>query len=96
MFFKRIAAIKSLMKDKNAPKWKKALIIFAVVYLFLPFEALPDFLLPFGLADDIVLWVCIYLGLKDTLDKYIIIKNKKDYSKKYKKTIDGVDYEIKE
>ncbi len=96
MFFKRIGAIKNLMKDKNAPKWKKALIIFGIVYFFLPFEAFPDFLLPFGLADDIVLWVCIYLGLKDTLDEYIIKKNKKDYSKKYKDAIDNTDYEIKE
>ena len=95
-FFKRIGAIRFMMKDKGVALWKKILIVFGILYFILPFEALPDFLLPFGLADDIVLWACILFGFKDTLDKYIIIKNKNDYSNKFNDTIEDVDYEIKE
>ncbi len=95
-FFKRIGAIRFLMKDKSEAFWKKAIIVFGVIYFILPFEALPDFFLPFGLADDIVLWACILFGLKDTLDKYIIDKSRSTRFKKYKDTIEDVEYEIKE
>lgn len=95
-FFKRIGAIRLMMTDKSVKWWKKALIIFGLVYLVLPFEVLPDFFLPVGWVDDIVLWVCILVGLKDTLDKYVRRGGKSDFSKKYKDVIDDVDYEVKE
>lgn len=100
-FFKRIAAIIPMMMDKEQPIWKKALIIGSVIYLISPIEFVPDFLLPFGLFDDIILWVCILVLLGDTLDGYAkkSSKTKKsfvNYNKKFKGStvIDNVDYEV--
>lgn len=92
----KISAIIGMMKDKSASKLKKVLIIFGVVYFFAPIELLPDFLLPFGYIDDIVLWAAILYYLKDSLKEYGGNKNPKNYSKKYKDAIDDVEFEVKD
>lgn len=86
----------AMMRDKSASKFKKALIIFGVVYFVSPIELLPDFLLPFGYIDDIVFWAALLYYLNDTLKKYSGTQKPKDYSKKYKNTIDDVEFEVKE
>lgn len=99
--FKRIAAIVPMIMDKEQSLWKKVLVIGAVIYLVSPIEFIPDFLLPFGIVDDIILWVCIIILLGDTLDGYVTksSKTKKsfvNYKKKFKGStvIDNVDYEV--
>lgn len=98
MWIKRIFSIGKMMKDREVSLWKKALVVFAVIYLFIPIEIIPDFLFPIGFADDIILWVCVLLLLKDTLSKYVSEGISKDAKKKYKgKTvIDDVQFEVKE
>ena len=41
VLFKRIKAIKFMMKDKSVPRRKKALIILGIVYIFLPIDLIP-------------------------------------------------------
>lgn len=101
--FKRIAALWPMLKDREQALWKKALVIGSVIYLISPIEFVPDFLLPIGLLDDIILWACILVVLGDTLDEYAK-KTKKtkrkfvNYKKKFKGStvIDDVEFEVTE
>lgn len=92
----RIFSIGRLMADRNVSLWKKVLVIGGIIYLISPFELVADFILPFGLADDIILWICIFLILGDDLDRYK--RDKRVKSKKYKgrDIIEDVEFEVKE
>ena len=70
VILKRIGAITSLLRDKTVPLRKKALVVFGLVYLFLPVDLIPPILFPFGFIDDLILWVFILWHLKDELDQY--------------------------
>ena len=91
-----------MLKDRQQALWKKVLVIGSLVYLISPVEFVPDFFLPVGLLDDLVLWACILTLLGDTLDSYAG-KGKKqrrfvNYKKKFKgsEVIDNVDFEVTE
>ncbi|MBN7774612.1 YkvA family protein [Clostridium aminobutyricum] len=96
IIFKRIKAIKYMMKDKSVPKRKKILVIFGIIYLLWPVDLIPPILFPIAWVDDFILWVWILWHLKDELDKYWIGDSPEDLSKKYKgKTIiDDVSFQV--
>lgn len=98
VFFKRIGAIYYLLKDKTVPFHKKALVVFGIVYLFLPIDLIPPILFPFGFLDDLILWIYIIWSLKDQLDTYWMGDKNDDLSKKFKnKTIvEGVDFDVED
>lgn len=98
VIIKRIKAIKFLLKDKEVPKRKKALVILGIIYLFLPVDLIPPVLFPIGWVDDMILWIWILWTLRDELDKYWIGDPSADLSKKYKgKTIiKDVNFEVDE
>ena len=66
VLFRRIKAISSMMKDRSVPKRKKALVIFGILYLFMPLDLIPPVIFPFGFLDDLILWIWILFHLKDT------------------------------
>ena len=96
--FKRIGAISHLLRDKTVPLRKKALVVFGIVYLFLPVDLIPPILSPFGFIDDLVLWIFILWHLKDELDTYWMGEKREDLSKKFrgKTMVEGVDYEVED
>ena len=94
VIIKRIKAIRFMMADKTVPKRKKALIIFGLIYLFLPVDLIPPVLFPFGFLDDLVLWIWILYTLKETLDTYWMGEKPVNYSKKYKDAIEQDDFEV--
>ena len=96
--FKRIQAIKEMMKDKTVPKRKKALVIFGLVYLFLPMDVIPPVLFPFGFLDDLVLWLFIIWHLSDILDTYWMGEKTEDYSGKFKEKnlVENVSFDVDE
>ena len=53
MLIKRIKAIRFMMADKSVPKRKKALIVFGIIYLFLPIDLIPPILFPIAWVDDV-------------------------------------------
>lgn len=63
---------------------------------FLPFDLIPPVLFPIAWIDDLILWIWILYHLRETLDKYWMGAKPADYSKKYKDSIEGVEYEVKE
>lgn len=98
VIIKRIKAIKFLLKDKEVPKRKKALVILGIVYLFLPVDLIPPVLFPIAWIDDMILWIWILWTLRDELDSYWLGDPITDLSKKYKgKTIiKDVNFEVDE
>jgi uncharacterized membrane protein YkvA (DUF1232 family) len=47
-----------LCKDRRVPLYAKAILLVAVLYIFIPFDLLPDFLFPFfGVLDDLTVFV---------------------------------------
>lgn len=98
VLIKRIKAIRFMMADRSVPKRKKALIIFGIVYLFLPIDLIPPILFPIAWIDDLILWLFILWYLSSELDKYWTGGKSKDLSKKYrgKTFVDDVEYEVDE
>ncbi len=92
VLLKRLKAIRFLMKDPNISKLQKALVIFGILYLLMPFDLIPLPVLGFGLIDDLSLWIFILIYLGEQLDKY----TPKDFSKKYKNStvVDDADYSV--
>lgn len=92
----RLKAIRSLLRDKNVGFWKKALVVFGIIYLFLPVDLIPPIIFPFGFLDDLVLWIFIIWHLKDTLDTYWTGEKTRDYSKEFKseKIVDDVEFKV--
>ena len=94
VIIKRINAFRFMMADKTVPKRKKALVVFGLIYLFLPVDLIPPVLFPFGFLDDLVLWIWILYTLKETLDTYWMGEKPVNYSKKYKDAIEQDDFEV--
>lgn len=97
VLFKRIKAIRFMMKDKSVPKRKKAIIIAGIIYIFLPVDLIPPILFPIAWVDDLILWLIILWYLRHELDKYWIGGKPVDYSKKYRRKtmVDDVKYEVR-
>lgn len=68
--FKRIKLTIQYLKDKNVPFVKKLLIIGSALYLVFPVDIVPDFIIGFGILDDIAVITFIWLALKSELDEY--------------------------
>ena len=95
----RLKHIKHLLKDKTVAGWKKALVIFAIVYLFLPLDLIPPLIPVFGFLDDAVLWTGVLYLVWDELGKY---GERKEFTKSEKKKnfhgknmVDGAEFEVK-
>lgn len=80
-----------LMGDPNVPKWNKGVLLFALVYFFLPIDVIPEAVFPgFGHLDDLLLILGVLNSMKDIFDGYrknpATQKNKpyKDISATYK------------
>jgi len=98
VLIKRIKAIRFMMADKSVPKRKKALLIFGIIYIFLPVDIIPMVFFPVAWLDDLVLWILILWYLSSELDKYWTGGKTKDFSKKYrgKTIVDDVEYKVDE
>ena len=96
VIMRRIKAIRYMMADKTVPKRKKLLVIFGIIYLFLPVDLIPPVLFPIGFLDDLILWLWILWNLKDTLDQYWVGEKEQDFSKKFRAEhiVEGVDYTV--
>ncbi len=95
---KRIKAIRFMMKDPSVPKRKKALVIFGIIYLFLPVDLIPPVLFPIAWVDDFILWLWILWHLREFLDRYWLGEKEQDLSKKYsgKNIIDDVEFKVED
>lgn len=101
---KRIRGIIPMIKDKEVSFWKKFLLLFGLVYLFLPFDLIPPLIPVFGWFDDIILWIFILYYLRDELDKHAPdveeqpegARRKKSWKIFKKDNVYDVDFTVKE
>lgn len=91
---KRIKALLFMLKDKSVRWTKKALVIFGIIYLFLPIDLVPPVVPVLGFLDDIFLWGLILYYLKDELDTYWLGEKSTDYSGHFKDTYSDVSYTV--
>lgn len=98
VLLRRLGAVFYLLKDKTVPLRKKALVVFGIVYLFLPIDLIPPILFPFGFLDDLILWIYILWHLKDELDSYWHGEKAEDLSKKFrdKTMVEGVEFDVED
>lgn len=98
VILRRIKAVFYLLKDKTVPFRKKALVVFGIVYLFLPVDLIPPIIFPFGFLDDLILWVYILWHLKDQLDSYWLGDKEEDLSQSFqsKNIVEGVSYDVED
>jgi len=77
-----------LLKDKRVPFYLKLLVYGAIAYILLPFDFLPDFLIPFlGFFEDIIIGILCLIALVkgsppevvETHVKAIDAENKRKY-----------------
>ena len=56
-----------------------ALIVTSIIYLIMPIDVIPDFIIAFGLTDDIALLAWTYKSVAEDIEKYLVWeKTKKD------------------
>ena len=102
ILMRRIKSLSALMRDKEVPKRKKALVIAGMIYLFMPLDLIPPVIFPFGFVDDLVLWLWIIWHLKDELDRYqdssaaSAAEEAGDFSARFKQEdiVDGVSFSV--
>lgn len=47
-----------LLKDRRVPIWPKLIFLAGVIYVIVPMDLIPDFIVPFfGWADDLVVFI---------------------------------------
>lgn len=93
ILMRRLKVIPFFLRDKTVPLRKKLLLIFGIIYLFIPIDLVPIFPL-----DDLILWIFIIWHLKDDLDSYWKGEKTVDLSKKFrdKNIVDGVEFTVDE
>lgn len=48
-----LLALWRLFNDPAVPAWAKAIVLAALAYFVMPFDAVPDLVFPVGFADDL-------------------------------------------
>ncbi len=86
------------MRDKSVSLWKKVLVVFGIIYLISPIDALPAVAFPLSLLDDVGLWLLILYLLRNTLDKYWDGNKIIDFRKKFddKNIVEGVEFNVED
>ena len=93
---RRIRAIPLFLRDKSVSFWKRAIVIFAIVYLFLPIDIIPPIIPIVGFLDDLVLWMAVFHILGEELDSYDLGDPGNNSSEKYRdKTVIDVSFDVK-
>jgi uncharacterized membrane protein YkvA (DUF1232 family) len=60
-----------MMLDKEVPLWNKAVLLFAVLYFFLPIDFIPEAVFPgLGHVDDLVILLAALNSLGDVFAGY--------------------------
>ena len=72
------------------------MVVSMLIYVFSPLDLIPEIVLGFGFIDDALLAVYVISLISSELDKYISKQDEENISMDKEKTIENVDYEIKD
>jgi len=67
-----------------------------LAYVISPLDIIPEVVLGFGFIDDALLAVYVISSISNELDKYISKKEEANVRESMGKTIENVEYEIKD
>nr|WP_225877734.1 DUF1232 domain-containing protein [Alkalibacter mobilis] len=82
-----------MLKDKEVSKLSKGVLIFAIVYFFLPFDFIPEAVFPgLGHFDDLLVLLAVLDNLSSIFSRY---RTKDAKSEKYIPD-EKVDYSVKD
>ncbi|SHK33447.1 YkvA family protein [Paramaledivibacter caminithermalis] len=95
-FFKRISVLYKYLVDKNVSILKKIMVTSMLIYVFSPLDLIPEVVVGFGLIDDALLAIYVISLISSELDKYISNQEKENIRIDKEKTIENVEYEIKD
>lgn len=95
-FFKRITVLYKYLLDKDVSIFKKIMVLAMLIYVFSPLDIIPEAVLGFGFIDDALLAVYVISSISSELDKYISNKGDENIKVDKDKTIENVEYEIKD
>ncbi|MCG8541838.1 MAG: DUF1232 domain-containing protein [Clostridia bacterium] len=95
-FFKRLSVLYKYLLDRNVSIFKKLLVVSALIYVISPLDLIPEVVLGFGIIDDVLLTVYVISSISNELDRYISKEEKGDIKKDMGKTINYVEYEIRD
>lgn len=95
-FFKRISVLYKYLLDRSVSIFKKIMVVAMLIYVFSPLDLIPEVVLGFGFIDDALLAVYVISLISSELDKYISKQDEGNIRVNKEKTIENVDYEIKD
>ncbi len=49
----KLASVRNFLKDSSVARWRKALLLGAIAYAVMPFDAVPDTIPLLGWLDDV-------------------------------------------
>lgn len=80
-------------KDIEVPLYKKAVMLFGILYFILPFDVVPEVVFPgVGILDDFAVIVAILTYFNEYFNKYKYkVKDNKETKNKY---VNNVEYKI--
>lgn len=90
-----IKSLIKMMKDKEAPKRYKVILVLGMIYLFSPVDLIPAPILGLSIIDDITICTAILYYLREPLSKYkeeSVGKKKSKY--KNKKVVEVEDFVV--
>lgn len=67
----KVTVLYDLFKSPETPFSKKAVVFGALLYLVMPADVLPDFLMPAGLLDDVAVIAFVYSQCRDLLESTV-------------------------
>lgn len=85
-----IKYIPYFFRNKAIPLYEKITAALIILYIFNPFDIVPETLPGLGLIDDLLLIIYLYKILSENH------KNTNEKTKKKKNVIENVDYKVKD
>lgn len=67
-----------LGKYTDIPKKSIISIVASLLYLVMPLDIIPDFIINFGFLDDLTVFGVVFSSVRSDLDKFLVYKNKMD------------------
>lgn len=72
------------------------LVSLMLIYVVSPIDIVPEVVLGFGFIDDALIAIYVISSISNELDKYISNKEDDDIGESMGKTIENVEYEIRD
>ncbi len=91
---KKLRYLLFYLTDPQVSLIKKLWILAPIVYLLLPADLIPDFLLGLGLIDDILVITFLFRKIQNDLERYILKHTQSHVRTERGPVIENIEYKI--